>query len=187
MNNEEIKTPEEATEEISEETAETSVETLDEEIETAEEVIDLEQENANLKDQAMRALADAENTRRRSEREVLQARKYGAEPLARDLLPILDNLERALESTEEAPENAIIEGVKMTQKMLLDTLSRHHIKEINPIGEAFDPERHQAMCELPQDDDTPEPGHVGQVMMKGYTLHDRTLRPAMVGVIKKSD
>ena len=141
-----------------------------------------------LKDQALRALAEVENMRRRTEREVSQSRKYGHAGFARDLLAVVDNLGRAVDvlpedrsNLDETMTNLVI-GVEMIQKEILAVLERHGITRIDPLGEKFDYDRHQAMFEIEQAD--VEPGVVVQVAQPGWTLHDRLLTPAMVGVAK---
>lgn len=152
-------------------------------------VAELEAELARTKDQALRALAEAENTRKRAEKQAQDASRYGAAGLARDILSVADNLQRALDALPPAQpdDNDLLTnlraGVEMTSKELQEALARHHIKPVNPHGEKFDHNLHQAMFELESEEHPP--GHVAQVMQIGYTLHDRLLRPAMVGVAKK--
>ena len=144
-----------------------------------------------MKDQLLRALADVENMRRRSERDVAQANKYGHLAFARDLLSCFDNLSQAValapEDRSGFDENLknILVGVEMISKEIESILQRHHIKKINPMGEKFDYNRHQAMFEVSNDD--VEAGTVVQVAQPGYLLHDRLIRPAMVGVSKKTN
>ena len=145
---------------------------------------------ADMKDQLLRALADVENMRRRSERDVAQANKYGHLAFARDLLSCFDNLSQAValapEDRSGFDENLknILVGVEMISKEIESILQRHHITKINPIGEKFDYNRHQAMFEVANDD--VEAGTVVQVAQPGYLLHDRLIRPAMVGVSKRT-
>ncbi len=145
---------------------------------------------AEIKDQLLRALADVENMRRRSERDVAQANKYGHLAFARDLLSCFDNLSQAVALAPEDRSNYdenlknILVGVEMISKEIDSILHRHHITKINPIGEKFDYNRHQAMFEVSSDD--VEVGTVVQVAQPGYLLHDRLIRPAMVGVSKKT-
>lgn len=142
-----------------------------------------------MKDQLLRALADVENMRRRSERDVAQANKYGHLSFARDLLSCFDNLSQAVslapEDKSELDDNLknILVGVEMISTEIDTILQRHHITKINPIGEKFNYNHHQAMFEVPNND--VEAGTVVQVAQLGYLLHDRLLRPAMVGVSKK--
>lgn len=152
-------------------------------------VAELEAELARTKEQALRALAEAENTRKRAEKQAQDASRYGSAGLARDILSVADNLQRALEALPpEQPDDSDLlknlrAGVSMTAKELQDALARHHIKPVDPKGEKFDHNLHQAMFEMESEEHPP--GHVAQVMQIGYTLHDRLLRPAMVGVAKK--
>ena len=141
-----------------------------------------------LKDQALRALAEVENMRRRTEREVSQSRKYGHAGFARDLIAVVDNIGRAVDALpedrsdlDETMTNLVI-GVEMIQKEIHAVLERHGITRIDPLGEKFDYDRHQAMFEIEQADVAP--GTVVQVAQPGWTLHDRLLTPAMVGVTK---
>ena len=159
---------------------------------TAEEqrIVDLETEVAELKDRALRALADADNARKRAARDVADSRKYGATGLARDILSVADNLGRALEAVPEIPrekdENLfnLRAGVDMTRQEMLQALERHGVKKVTPeTGERFDHNRHQAMFEVPTDELAP--GAVAQVVQDGYVIHDRLLRPALVGVARK--
>jgi molecular chaperone GrpE len=143
---------------------------------------------AQTKDQLLRALAEVENTRRRAQREVEDARKYSVANFARDVLTVADNLRRALDAVPEdaaASEDlkALIEGVSLTERELLNAMERHGIRKVDPKGEKFDHNLHQAMFEA----DTPgvEPGTVIEVAQPGYVIGDRLLRPAMVGVAKK--
>ena len=144
---------------------------------------------SELKDQLLRALAEVENMRRRSERDVAQANKYGHLAFARDLLSCFDNLSQAIALAPEDKSNFdenlknILVGVEMISKEIDTILQRHHITKINPIGEKFDYNHHQAMFEVQNDD--VEVGTVVQVAQPGYLLHDRLIRPAMVGVSKK--
>ena len=142
-----------------------------------------------MKDQLLRALADVENMRRRSERDVAQANKYGHLSFARDLLSCFDNLSQAVslapEDKSDFDENLknILVGVEMISTEIDTILQRHHITKINPIGEKFNYNHHQAMFEVPNNE--VEVGTVVQVAQPGYLLHDRLIRPAMVGVSKK--
>ena len=145
---------------------------------------------AEMKDQLLRALADVENMRRRSERDVAQANKFGHLAFARDLLSCFDNLSQAVALAPEDRSNFdenlknILVGVEMISKEIESILQRHHITKINPMGEKFDYNRHQAMFEVSNDD--VEAGTVVQVAQPGYLLHDRLIRPAMVGVSKRT-
>ena len=151
----------------------------------------LEEERDSLKDQLLRALAEVENMRRRTESETAQARKYGHSGFARDLLGSLDNLSRAVEALPENRDGLdkatlnLVVGVEMVAKEMSEVMQRHGITRINPLGEKFDHDRHQAMFEVPTAD--AEPGVVVEVARPGWMLHDRLLSPAMVGVAKKPD
>ncbi len=139
---------------------------------------------ADAKEQALRAHADAQNARRRAEQDVEKAHKFGQEKLITDLLPIVDNLERALDVMGEVGESMkpMVEGVELTLKSFHDTLKKHQVEMIDPVGEPFDPQLHQAMTMVPSPD--AEPNSVINVFQKGYTLHGRLVRPAMVVVAK---
>lgn len=142
---------------------------------------------ADQQDLALRVKADAENTKRRSAMDVEKAHKFALEKFAGDLLPVLDNLERSLSFIDPANEavKALAEGVELTLKGLLDTVSKYGVQQIDPQGKPFNPEFHQAMSIQPNAD--LEPNTVIFVMQKGYELNGRLLRPAMVGVSKKPD
>src|SRR4051812_3019286 len=155
--------------------------------EAVDPIVDLEAQNAQLKDQLLRTLADMENLRRRSEREKDDATKYAVATLARDVLSVADNLRRALESmpADQAPNEAarnLLMGVEATERELLATFERRGIKRIDPVGERFDPNFHQAMMEVPGSGQ--EAGTVVQVLQPGYVIFDRLLRPALVSVAK---
>ncbi len=149
----------------------------------------LNAENSQLKDRVLRTLAEMENLRRRTEREVSDAKTYGVTSFARDMLTVVDNLSRALEHLPtEARAGAdpsirsLIEGVELTARDLETVLGRHGVKKLDPEGQKFDPNFHQAIFEAP--DDTVPSGTVSQVVQSGWTIGDRVLRPAMVGVSK---
>ena len=141
-------------------------------------------ERDDLKDRWMRALADAENSRKRSERDRREAENYGGSKLARDLLPVYDNLKRGLEvATDEQREvaSALIEGVELTMREIVNIFKKHGIEPIVPeIGDRFNPQDHEAMFEAPVPGT--KAGDIIQVMAEGFMLHDRLLRPAQVGV-----
>jgi molecular chaperone GrpE len=146
-------------------------------------------ETAELKNKLLRALADMENLRKRTEREVADARQYGIASFARDILGVADNFRRALESigpelrnSEEAGVTALIEGVELTERDLARALEKNGIRKIEPMGEKFDPNLHQAMYEVP--DPSMPSGTVAQVIQPGYVINERILRPAMVAVSK---
>lgn len=145
----------------------------------------LEAEKADLKDKLLRTLADMENLRRRTEREIADARTYAVTNFARDMLNVADNIARALQSAPadaEGPVKAFVDGVALTERDLLKTLERHGVKKLEPEGQKFDPNMHQAMFEVP--DATKPNGTVTTVVQAGYAIGDRCLRPAMVGVSK---
>ena len=144
-----------------------------------------------LKDQLLRALADTENMRRRSEREADTARKYGHTQFARDLVGAIDNLARALASAPEDKSSldesvqSLLTGIELSWTEIQLAIEKHGVRQINPVGEKFDYNFHQAMFEVPTNDEPP--GMVLEVVQHGYALHDRLLRPAMVGVSKSAD
>ena len=145
---------------------------------------ELREENKNLSDKMMRALAETENIRKKFFKEKRDAEVYGGTKLARDLLSVLDNLNRALESVDDEmkkKQNAFLEGIELTKKELLNTFSNHEINELAPEeGEKFDPKFHQAMFEGPHP--SIEKGNIIQVMANGFTIGDRLLRAVQVGV-----
>ena len=152
---------------------------------------ELELKIIELKDQLLRAVADSENIRKRSEREKEQTRKFGIANFAKDLLSIADNLGRALDAApknedikDDAIKNFVI-GIQMTEQELQKAFDSNNIRKIDPIGEKFDYNFHQAMFEVEESDQ--EPGVVVQVLQPGYAIDDRILRPAMVGVSKVKD
>jgi molecular chaperone GrpE len=148
----------------------------------------LVQEVAETKDKLLRALAEMENLRRRTEREVVDARVYGVTGLARDLIGVVDDLRRALDAAEESaaivdgPAKALCEGVELIERQLLKVLEKHGIRVFDPQGAKFDPNVHQALFEVP-DANIPA-GSVVQVIQPGFMIGERVLRPAMVGVSK---
>jgi molecular chaperone GrpE len=153
-----------------------------------ERVAALEAELAENKDRLLRALAESENTRRRAQRERDDATKYAITAFARDLLAAADNLRRALDSLPEAEvrderTRSLLEGVAATERELLAVFERHGIRRVDPHGERFDHNFHQAIFEAERDDRPT--GTVVEVLQPGYVLHDRLLRPAMVGVAKQ--
>lgn len=144
---------------------------------------------AEFKDKHLRLLAEMENLRRRTEKEVADARQYGISRFAGDVLAVADNMHRALATLDEEVRGAadaklmsLIEGVELTERELLKTLEKHGVKKFTPQGEKFDPNLHQAMYEVPNSD-VPA-GHVAQVIQSGYMIGERMLRPALVGVSK---
>lgn len=151
---------------------------------TADELDALRAERDELRDRFMRALADAENSRKRADRDRREAEQYGSTRLARDLLPVYDNLRRALDAASDDTRTqaaALIEGVELTLRELTNVMTRHGVKPISPAtGDMFDPQQHQAMFEAPVPGT--KAGQIIQVMTEGFMLHDRLLRPAQVGV-----
>ena len=149
----------------------------------------LEREHAEMKDRLLRTLAEMENLRKRTEREIADSRLYSVTSFARDLLVVADNMRRALETvTPELRNNgeggvkAFIEGIELTERELLKALEKNGVRQFTPQGEKFDPNLHQAMFEIP--DATVPAGSVVQVVQPGYMIGDRVLRPALVGVSK---
>lgn len=141
-------------------------------------------ERDDYRDRFMRALADAENARKRGERDRREAEQYGGSKLARDMLPVFDAMKRAIESVTDEQRgeySALIEGVELTMRELVNIFGKHGIKPIAPVaGDKFDPQVHQAMFEAPVPGT--KAGEIIQVMAEGFMLHDRLLRPAQVGV-----
>lgn len=150
----------------------------------ADEIEALRAERDEMRDRFMRALAEAENVRKRGERDRREAEQYGSTRLARDLLPVYDNLSRALGSVSDGARTqsaALIEGVELTLRALSQVMTRHGVKPISPsVGDTFDPLLHEAMFEAPLPGT--KAGQIIQVMTEGFMLHDRLLRPAQVGV-----
>lgn len=149
----------------------------------------LAQEAADLKDRLLRALAEMENLRRRTEREVGDARAYGISAFARDLLAVADNMRRALDAfgaepheAADAGTKALLEGIELTERELLKVLEKHGVRKLDPEGARFDPHQHQAMYEVP--DESLPAGTIVQVVQPGYTIGERVLRPALVAVAK---
>ncbi|RVU31426.1 nucleotide exchange factor GrpE [Neptunomonas marina] len=184
--NEQVESPEAEANQVE---AAPQEEILDESVETEDEagleaeLAAAQDEVAQLKDQALRAAAELQNVRRRAEQDVEKAHKFGLEKFANEMLPIVDNLERAIESCgDEEATKAIREGVEMTLSMFLSGLAKFDIEQIDPQGEAFDPALHQAMSMVETPD--AEPNTVVAVMQKGYSLSGRLMRPAMVMVAK---
>lgn len=173
-----------------ENTAQENNEVIDNKVENlaAAQVKALTEENASLKDRLLRTAAEMENLRKRAERERDDTAKYAVSGFARDLVSVAENLRRALDNippqarAADAALNTLGEGVEMTLKELLAAFERHGIRRLNPLGEKFDHNFHQAVAQI-ETPDTP-PGHVAQVMAAGYAIHDRLLKPAMVGVAK---
>jgi len=149
----------------------------------------LDRELAEAKDRLLRALADMDNMRKRTEREVADARVYGISNFARDILGVADNMHRAMQALDDelrakADEatKALLEGVELTERELINVLEKHGVTKVEPLGQKFDPNRHQAMYEI-EDASVPS-GSVIQVMQAGYLIGERVLRPALVAVSK---
>ena len=165
----------------------TAEEFADEMAEFADEALELDElraERDQLRDRFMRALADAENARKRSEKDRREAENYGGSKLARDMLPVYDNMKRALEAATEEQRSVsgpLLEGVELTMRELLNVFKKHGIEVIAPeVGDRFDPQHHQAMFEAPVPGT--KSGDIIQIAAEGFMLHDRLLRPAQVGV-----
>jgi molecular chaperone GrpE len=149
----------------------------------------LARELADARDRTLRTLAEMENLRKRTAREIADARAYGITAFARDVLDIADNLQRALDAVPAEAKaaadpglKALIEGVELTERSLLNTLEKNGVKKFDPVGERFDPNFQQAMYEVP--DPSVPAGTVVQVVQTGYKIGERILRPALVGVAK---
>jgi len=149
----------------------------------------LDRELAETKDRLLRTLADMDNMRKRTEREVADARVYGISNFARDILGVADNMHRAMAALDDElrakadePTKVLLEGVELTERELMNVPEKHGVKRIEPLGQKFDPNRHQAMYEI--EDLSVPAGSVIQVMQAGYLIGDRMLRPALVAVAK---
>jgi molecular chaperone GrpE len=148
----------------------------------------LNAENVELKDRVLRTLADMENLRRRTEKEVADAKSYGVTNIARDMIAFADNLRRAIESVPaeareaEANLKTLVEGLELTERDFISRLARHGVKKLEPQGQKFDPNLHEALFEIP-DPSVPN-GTVMQVVESGYSIGERCLRPAKVGVAR---
>lgn len=179
--NPDLETPEQAAEHIAEHVqADAAIDT--QEIDLVARVADLE---TQLRDVQLRAQADVQNAQRRAERDVTNAHKFALEKFANGLLDVVDNLERALDVTPEDEANkAFRDGIVLTHKSFIDTLKRFGVEQVNPVGEPFNAEFHQAISMVPSP--TAEPNSVLNVLAKGYTLSGRLLRPAMVVVAAAS-
>ena len=149
-----------------------------------DELASITAERDDYRDRFMRALADAENSRKRADKDRREAENYGGSKMARDLLPVYDNMKRAVEAAGEEQKEAaaaLIEGVELTMRELLNVFKKHGIQPISPqVGERFDPQLHQAMFEAPVPGT--RAGDIIQVSAEGFMLHDRLLRPSQVGV-----
>ena len=154
-------------------------------------ISELEEKVLVLKDQLMRSLADGENLRKRTLKDIENSKKYSHISFVKDLVTSVDNFQRALKAVPEdksslpEPIKNLIVGLEIVEKEILVTLEKHNVKLIDPMGEKFDYNFHQAMFEIPTNEE--EPGKVVEVSQKGYVLHDRLVRPAMVGISKKID
>ena len=157
---------------------EVTVESLQAELAAAQEQIAAQQ------DDVIRAQAEVQNIRRRAEQDVAKAHKFGQEKLVMELLGLVDNLERAITASkaDNATLENLLEGVEMSQNMLLEGLKKFQVEQLDPHGEPFNPEQHEAMTAVPNPD--MEPNTVMDVFQKGYTLNGRLIRPAMVVVSK---
>jgi molecular chaperone GrpE len=147
----------------------------------------LEREHAEMRDRLLRTLAEMENLRKRTEREVADSRLYGVTSFARDMLTVADNMRRALDAVgpelRANPEaNALVDGVELTERELQKALEKNGVRQFNPQGEKFDPNFHQAMFEVP--DASVPAGSIVQVVQPGYKIGERVLRPALVGISK---
>ncbi|OED44124.1 nucleotide exchange factor GrpE [Endozoicomonas sp. (ex Bugula neritina AB1)] len=138
---------------------------------------------AQAKDQVLRVHAESQNIKRRAEQDVEKAHKFALDKFVAELIPVMDSLEKGMESAEQAEGNheGILEGMRLIQKQFLDTMSKFRVEQVNPVGEPFDPHFHQAISMVPNPD--MESNTVMDVFQKGYTLHGRVVRPAMVVVV----
>lgn len=182
----EKKAVEEGTEPESGETVEETSSQSGEDISPEEEIAELQGQLEKAKEDVLRAQAEVMNIRRRAEGDVEKARKFALERFVGDLLPVVDNLDRALAAIDVEDESlkSVVEGIELTRKSFLDTLEKNQVKSIDPAGEPFNPEEHQAMTMVPSPD--VEPNTVLEVFQKGYSLNGRLIRPAMV-VVSKSE
>ena len=160
------------------------IEVADSELSVDAQIEQLQEELGQARDQALRAQADAQNAQRRADQDVEKARKFALERFCGELLPVVDNLERALEAInrDDPALSSIAEGVDLTLKSFVGALGKFQIEQLDPAGEPFDPQLHQAMSMIENPD--AEPNTVLAVMQKGYTLNSRLVRPAMVMVSK---
>lgn len=177
--------------------SETDTEVTDKDVNDDEDIsIENTVENKNkeiqeLKDQLLRSLAEGENLRKRTLKEVADAKKYSHISFVRDLVSSVDNLQRALEAVPDDksqlsdPIKNLVIGLEIVEKEMINSFEKHNIKQISPLGEKFDYNLHQAMFEVPTNEK--EPGYVVEVSQKGYLLYDRLVRPAMVGISKKPE
>ena len=154
------------------------------ELSSEEQLIELQDQLDKAREDVLRAAAEAQNARRRADQDVEKARKFALERFVQDLLPVADNLERAMSAVDSEDEvfKPVFEGIELTYKSFQDSLSRHQVVVVDPAGAPFDPEQHQAMSMVPSPD--VEPNTVLEVFQKGYLLNGRLIRPAMVVVSK---
>ena len=162
-------------------------ENLDDDVEVDNDEVSIEEKLAEAQEQVLRTLADSENLRRRLEREKEDLGNYIIADFAKEILSVVDNLQRALKSIEnknedEAALSKFVEGIELTEKQLSSSLEKYKINKINSLNELFDPNLHQAMYEVEGKDS--EAGKVSEVIQDGYTIGERLLRPSMVGVFK---
>ena len=160
-----------------------SQETDKDNVEEKDEINTVKEELNISNDKLLRALAENENTRKQMEKIRLESNKYGIQPLAREILNVVDNFDRALNSKSETNENALEEGVILIQKEILSILDKFNVKKINALGEDFDANLHQAMFE--KETKEYKPGQICEIIQEGYSFHDRLLRPALVGISKE--
>jgi molecular chaperone GrpE len=153
---------------------------------TQQDMEQLQSELAEARDKILRAQADLENYRKRSRRELDEERRYANVALLKDLLPVVDNIDRALESAQKSGEGGpLLEGIKLVKQQLASALARHHCVEIKAQGQPFDPHQHQAVTAMPSQE---QPANtVLQVVQPGYQVHDRVIRPSQVIVSKTSE
>ena len=174
--------------EAAEETVAAEVEqAVEEELHSEESALEQQVETltdqlAKAKDQALRAHAEAQNVKRRAEQDVEKAHKFALDKFVNELIPVMDSLEKGMESAEQAEghHEAMIEGMQLIHKQFLDAMAKFKVEQVNPVGEPFDPHFHQAISMVPNPD--MESNTVMDVFQKGYTLHGRVIRPAMVVV-----
>lgn len=176
-------------EEIVEETAADEDEAAEQEsnveLSVDERLVEALDQLSESKDAVLRAEAEMQNVRRRAERDVENAHKYGIERLLQNLLPVVDSIEKSIESADQADRDdndPVMEGIRLCYKLLLDILEREQVEVVDPLGEPFDPNEHEAMSMVENPD--MEPNSVFAVMQKGYKLNNRLIRPAMVMVSK---
>ncbi len=160
-----------------------SQETDKDNVEEKDEINTVKEELNISNDKLLRALAENENTRKQMEKIRIENNKYGVQPLAREILNVVDNFDRALNSKSETNENALEEGVILIQKEILSILDKFNVKKINALGEDFDANLHQAMFE--KETKEYKPGQICEIIQEGYSFHDRLLRPALVGISKE--